>query len=122
MYALPRPYLPARCMHGGGSSRAQFVGEVAGAVGRVVVDDERVQLHPVPVRHLADAAEGVAQVLTLVVRGEDDDVHGASISSPERLRRRPRRPSIRQLRPPALRGISPTTRKLCITARTLILK
>jgi len=45
-----------------------------------------VQLHAVAVGDLADAAEGVPQVLALVVRGEDDDVHGGEYIS---LRRGP---------------------------------
>ena len=53
----------------------EAVGEPAGAVGRVVVDDQRVELNAVAVGDLANAVEGVRQVLALVVGGNDDGVH-----------------------------------------------
>ena len=79
--------MPARCStRDVGHLARQLVGELAGAVGRVVVDDQRVQLHAVAVRDLADAGERVAQVLALVVGGEDDDVHGAEYIAAGRRR------------------------------------
>ena len=71
-----------------GDLEGQLVGQLAGAVRRAVVDDERVQTHAVTAGDLADAGQRVPQVLALVVRGEDDDVHRAeSIPSPGLLRR-----------------------------------
>ena len=55
----------------------QAVGQLAGAVGRVVVDDQRVELQVVAVGDLADALEGVPQVVAFVVGRKDDGVHGA---------------------------------------------
>ena len=65
--------MPARCSTStSGYSAARLVGQLAGAVGRVVVDDQRVELQAVAVGHLADAVEGVAQVVALVVGRQDD--------------------------------------------------
>ena len=89
MYALPRPSLAARCRTlTSGTLRRQLVGELAGAVGGVVVDDQGVQLHAVAVRDLADTGERVPQVLALVVGRKDDDVHGGQYTqSSSRVRR-----------------------------------
>ena len=92
----------------------ELVRQLAGAVRRVVVDDQRVQLHAVTVGHLADAAQGVAQVLALVVRGEDDDVHGREYISPRHGA--PSAPS------GSLRGVGEKGLELCRRARTCTLR
>jgi len=63
-----------------GEVTRELVGDLAGAVRRVVVDDERMQGDALAVRDLADTGHRVTDVLSLVVGGEDDDVHGPSIS------------------------------------------
>src|SRR5207249_1054132 len=68
--------------------RRKPVGDLAGAVGRVVVDDEHAVVRP---EHLAERAEHRLEVLLLVVgRQADDRAHGARVSL---LRRRKSRPS-----------------------------
>ena len=69
----------------------QLVGDLSGAVGGVVVDDQGVELDAGAVGGLADAREGVAQVLALVVGGEDDDVHAAKYTSADAACRETRR-------------------------------
>ena len=54
-----------------GRSGGQLVGDLAGAVGGAVVDDQHVGGHRVP-----GARHGLADVLGLVVRGDDHDATG----------------------------------------------
>ena len=75
-----------------GHLRREVVGDLSRAVGRGVVDDERVKPDAVAVRDFADPGHGVTQVLGLVVGGKDDDVHADEYIAAARGLR-PRRPS-----------------------------
>ncbi len=72
MTAVPSPSLPLRWMHLDAMPAREIVGERAGAVRRVVVDDDELAVEaPRRVRgkHRGDE---IAETIALVVGGDDD--------------------------------------------------